>query len=979
MKKMKLFILMAVVFSAALVGCKDEPTPPANIYLPENYYEVPMAAGDYKLPISIDQDFTVTSNKSWLTTAGSGSAMNGDYTFTVQANDTDRDYRTGYLTFSSSGGVTSGVTIKQMQNNAIDVYSNDLASQNRIRNIGSMGGEYEFAVLYGLKVDETSTSKSDIKFSIPAEAQSWISVELRTGRNNVNNPIDHLPDSVVVIVSPNDMQIEERECIITFTNGDYNVKDEVVFHQTAEPTFELATRTYEVSKSTTSLTMDLRSNAGFNSVTTSEGWVTLPASFEDIYDKNFNVTLAPNTTGAIRSAVVTFVSTQNQTFQATIHQMAHNVIMHPESEINVSGVKRTYEVDILPGIIANISSDEPWISFDRQGSTAYITVEENSGALRSGTITFTDASNSSVKDVVAINQDILPTFTIEDDIFILPSYASHVAEIKINYSHPYQIRNFAGTWLNMSSDGVNWSESETTTSIVGESLNGPFFIKPISAVSQDGGVADEDGILVRSGKLSVISEGVIKDIQVKQIRYNVIDIPSETIGVSDAAITLSYGIVDGISYTTSVEGTQDWITVTSDPLNEQLVLDIQKNNTSDSRSVTITVTNQADDAKKDVFTVTQYGEAKVIDLTATPGLSNNITQAEAEFIFGLTIKGEMTDADFELLRGKSSFGRLPSLSDIDLSQVTNTVIPDSAFVGIVNLNNVVLPNTLKTIGEAAFHGCDRLNSVNLPASVTSIGEGAFMSCVALKDVTIPSGVTEIKPNTFRQSGLEKVVIPANVVTIGDNAFSAMATLTEVTFEENSKLKTIDQYAFFASPNLGQISLPASLETLNSFAFSICRSLSHVDIANTKVTVIAESVFSGTNLSTIELPDNTTTIGFGAFSRTPIVKITIPSSVISIGEEAFLDIIGDESTQPIVEIILKRFDANAIDNYEKITRFGANIFSNAGPPAEGHEYKLTIYVPKGSLDTYVSVVCTGLLDGDNKWGEDYVHIFRESID
>ena len=80
-----------------------------------------------------------------------------------------------------------------------------------------------------------------------------------------------------------------------------------------------------------------------------------------------------------------------------------------------------------------------------------------------------------------------------------------------------------------------------------------------------------------------------------------------------------------------------------------------------------------------------------------------------------------------------------------------TFIPGYAFSGLVELNSVVIPNGVTSIGYEAFSGCGSLASITIPSSVINIGGEAFEGCDSLRDITFRHG----KDDTL---------------TIGDDAF-----------------------------------------------------------------------------------------------------------------------------------------------------------------------------------------------------------------
>lgn len=84
------------------------------------------------------------------------------------------------------------------------------------------------------------------------------------------------------------------------------------------------------------------------------------------------------------------------------------------------------------------------------------------------------------------------------------------------------------------------------------------------------------------------------------------------------------------------------------------------------------------------------------------------------------------------------------------------------------------------IRNHAFDYCTNLNSVIIPDTVTSIGNGAF-SGTSLKLITIPDSVKKIGIGVFREcSSLESITIPDSVTNIGENAFSGCSSLESIT-------------------------------------------------------------------------------------------------------------------------------------------------------------------------------------------------------
>ena len=65
------------------------------------------------------------------------------------------------------------------------------------------------------------------------------------------------------------------------------------------------------------------------------------------------------------------------------------------------------------------------------------------------------------------------------------------------------------------------------------------------------------------------------------------------------------------------------------------------------------------------------------------------------------------------------------------------------------LRTVVIPNSVKYIGNEAFSGCTNLRSVTIGNSVVSIGDSAFEDCTILTSIKIPESVASIGDSAFQ--------------------------------------------------------------------------------------------------------------------------------------------------------------------------------------------------------------------------------------
>ena len=227
--------------------------------------------------------------------------------------------------------------------------------------------------------------------------------------------------------------------------------------------------------------------------------------------------------------------------------------------------------------------------------------------------------------------------------------------------------------------------------------------------------------------------------------------------------------------------------------------------------------------------------------------------------------------------------------------VNNHVSGDVVIPSSVEHNNVTYSVT--SIGDSAFYGCSGLTSVSIPNSVTSIGAIAFSNCSGLTSVSIPNSVTSIGYSAFYDcSGLTSITIPNNVTSIASNTFSGCSSLTSVSIPNG--VTSIGGYAFYGCSSLTSITIPNSVGNIGYAAFHNCRSLNSINVAsgNGYFSSIDGVLYNSTRETLIQcpparisltIPNSVTTIGERAFIYCrDLTSVTIPNSVTSIGDAAF---------------------------------------------------------------------------------------------
>ena len=284
-------------------------------------------------------------------------------------------------------------------------------------------------------------------------------------------------------------------------------------------------------------------------------------------------------------------------------------------------------------------------------------------------------------------------------------------------------------------------------------------------------------------------------------------------------------------------------------------------------------------------------------------------------------KGSEQKVDIPEKINKKSVTRIGNLAFKNCTKITSIAMPDSvvyigrsAFYNCTSLKSITIPDGVKEIGYAAFSECAGLVSVKIPDNVTKIGESAFINCANLTKIDVTAGnkyYSSANGVLFNKDKSEIICYPAGIKNVGysipdgvtvirDRAFNKCISLNSITIPKS--VQDIETYSFFGCTSLEAINVAGSNKNyadVNGILFSkdktkiVCypankKNMSYSIPVSVKVVGVAafrDCIY----LKGITIPDSVTNIEHHAFSNCKSLKsITIPDSITAIEMATFID-------------------------------------------------------------------------------------------
>lgn len=217
---------------------------------------------------------------------------------------------------------------------------------------------------------------------------------------------------------------------------------------------------------------------------------------------------------------------------------------------------------------------------------------------------------------------------------------------------------------------------------------------------------------------------------------------------------------------------------------------------------------------------------------------------------------------------------------VRLTGITSVAV--SAFNYCRSIQNIIISNSVTSLGNKVFWRNMSLKCAIIPTSLTSLPQYCFSENYSLEVISLPKETTSLNSYAFQYcTNIKTVTISDNIGTLGSSCFDGCSGIEELLFSKSGTL-TLNTYTFRGCRNLKTISLPSAVTTLNANLFENCTALQTLNLPTT-ITRIDSSVFVGDyNLKVLDfsqytvIPNN---INLSAFTGiNSLLKIIVPDSL-----------------------------------------------------------------------------------------------------
>ncbi len=255
----------------------------------------------------------------------------------------------------------------------------------------------------------------------------------------------------------------------------------------------------------------------------------------------------------------------------------------------------------------------------------------------------------------------------------------------------------------------------------------------------------------------------------------------------------------------------------------------------------------------------------------TMNMSNRVSSIGEHAFYNCVGLKEMIMPDTVKSISTYAFSCCSSLETLKLSKGL-TSISYGAFTNCTSLTAIEIPKSLTTVTtywddayNGPFIGCSNLRQVTFEKGSTNICNNLFQNCKGLQEIVLPDTITSIGDKAFYCSSVTDIEFPDGLESIGSYAFYDCDNLTKIAIPDT--VTYMGKYAFAGCNQISEVSLGAGLTNITEYSLSYCPMISKI-VVPYRVTTISKNAFAeNTGMNEVVLPRATTSIGNNAFYNT----------------------------------------------------------------------------------------------------------------
>ena len=210
-------------------------------------------------------------------------------------------------------------------------------------------------------------------------------------------------------------------------------------------------------------------------------------------------------------------------------------------------------------------------------------------------------------------------------------------------------------------------------------------------------------------------------------------------------------------------------------------------------------------------------------------------------------------------------------------------IANEAFECNSCIEEVELPSSIKYIDSNAFRSCGNLLTVSANGAKLDYVNSYAFADTPWEVAQLTNDYVQLNNVLVCFSGKETVSVGSDIDIISEYAFAEDASLKNISFASDSKVKSIPVGAFCYCTNLESVTLPNSLEIINTAAFCNCGKLESIKIPDSVKTIQSEAFDECHNLYEVTGGKNVTVCEKDAFSSTFYASLTAIANEVKLGK------------------------------------------------------------------------------------------------